>query len=79
MVGPDGILINVNRCLRTIGITWLTDLFNKIWKENEMPNDRRSNLVPIYNNKGDVQDCSKYRRIQLIYAYKVMGKSDRYV
>ena len=29
-VGPDGILIEVWRCLREVGVRWLTNLFNKI-------------------------------------------------
>ena len=29
-VWPNGTLIGVSRCIKTIGVTWLTDLFNKI-------------------------------------------------
>jgi len=29
-VGPDGIPIEVYRCLREVGMRWLTNLFNKI-------------------------------------------------
>ena len=58
--GPDGIPIEVCRCLETIGNTWLTDLNNRIWWTNKTSNDwRRNTLVPIYKNKGDIQDCSK--------------------
>ena len=39
--------------LRTIEVTWIIDLFNKIWRTNKMPNDGRSTLVPIYKNKRD--------------------------
>jgi len=31
IIGPDGIPIEVWRCLREMGVRWLTNLFNKIW------------------------------------------------
>ena len=66
-VGPDGIPIEVWRCLGQVGIKWLTDLFNKIWRTNKMPQDWRKNtIIPIYKNKGDAQDCSNYRGIKLM-------------
>ncbi|KAL6507200.1 hypothetical protein OROHE_022099 [Orobanche hederae] len=65
--GPDGIPIEVWRCLGERGIEWLTMLFNKIWRSNKMPSPwRKSILVPLYKNKGDVQDCSNYRGIKLM-------------
>ncbi|KAL6517796.1 hypothetical protein OROMI_033497 [Orobanche minor] len=64
---PDGIPIEVWRCLGERGIDWLTMLFNKIWRSNKMPSAwRKSILVPLYKNKGDVQDCSNYRGIKLM-------------
>ncbi|KAL6543328.1 hypothetical protein OROHE_010848 [Orobanche hederae] len=65
--GSDGIPIEVWRCLGERGIEWLTMLFNKIWRSNKMPSARRKSiLVPLYKNKGDVQDCSNYREIKLM-------------
>ncbi|KAL6561231.1 hypothetical protein OROMI_016832 [Orobanche minor] len=64
--GP-GIPIEVWRCLGERGIDWSTMLFNKIWRSNKMPSAwRKSILVPLYKNKGDVQDCSNYRGIKLM-------------
>ncbi|KAK9168813.1 hypothetical protein Syun_000953 [Stephania yunnanensis] len=64
--GPDEIPIEVWKCLGEIGLTWLTKLFNKILKSKRMPMDwRRSTLVPIFKNKGDIQSCSNYRGIKL--------------
>jgi hypothetical protein len=54
-MGPDGIPIEVWRCLEDIAIVWLTKLFNTIFRTNRMPDEwRRSTLVPIFKNKGDV-------------------------
>ena len=66
-MGPDGIPIKVWRCLRDIAIVWLTKMFNNIFRSNKMPKEwRRSILVSIYKNKGDIQSCTNYRRIKLM-------------
>jgi hypothetical protein len=66
-VGPDGIPIEAWKCLGEKGLEWLTNLFNKIWRTNKMPNEwRKSTLVPLYKNKGDIQDCTNYRGIKLM-------------
>jgi len=66
-VGPDRIPIKVWRCLEGVGVRWLTNLFNKIWLTKKMPNEwRKSILVPLYKNKGDIQSCSNYREIKLM-------------
>ncbi|XP_039841081.1 uncharacterized protein LOC120700963 [Panicum virgatum] len=64
---PDGIPVEVWRCLGDIAIVWLTKLFNRIFRSNKMPEEwRRSILVPIYKNKGDIQSCTNYRGIKLM-------------
>jgi hypothetical protein len=66
-MGPDGILIEVWRCLSERMVVWLTKLFNLIFRSNKMPEEwRRSILVPIFKNKGDVQSCTNYRGIKLM-------------
>ena len=51
-VSPDDISIKEWKVLRETGITWLTNLFNKILKTKKMPNEwQKSTLVPIYKNK----------------------------
>ncbi|KAM1231943.1 hypothetical protein ACFX2G_042792 [Malus domestica] len=66
-VGPDDIPIEVWKVLGETSITWLTDIFNRILKTKKMPNEwRTSTLVPIYKNKGDVQNCMNYRGIKLM-------------
>jgi hypothetical protein len=66
-MGPDGIPIEVWRYLGARAIVWLTKLFNLIFRSNKMPEEwRRSILVPIFKNKGDVQSCTNYRGIKLM-------------
>jgi hypothetical protein len=66
-IGPDEISIEVWRSLEDIAIVWLTKLFNIIFRSNKMPDEwRRSILVPIFKNKGDVQSCTNYRGIKLM-------------
>jgi hypothetical protein len=67
VMGSDGIPIKVWRCLRDIALVWLTKMFNNIFRSNKMPEEwRRSILVPIYKNKGDIQSCTNNRRIKLM-------------
>jgi hypothetical protein len=64
---PDMIPIEVWRTLGDIAIVWLTKLFNFIFRSNMMPDEwRRSILVPIFKNKGDVQSCTNYQGIKLM-------------
>ena len=68
-MGPDGIPIEVWRCLGdiAIAIVWLTKLFNHIFRSNKMPDEwRRSILVRIYKNKVHIQSCTNYRGIKLM-------------
>ncbi|XP_069981550.1 uncharacterized protein [Penaeus vannamei] len=60
--GPDGIPAESWRNLEELAVTWLTRLFNKLFKGEKKPEEwRKSVLVPIFKNKGDVQSCSNYR------------------
>ncbi|RZB79100.1 DnaJ-like subfamily C member 7 isoform B [Glycine soja] len=66
-VGPDNIPIEVWKTLGDRGFEWLTKLFNEIMRSKRMPEEwRRSTLVPIYKNKGDIQNCANYRGIKLM-------------
>ena len=64
---PDGIPIEAWKCLGEVEVIWLTRLFNKILLTKKMLDEwRRSNVVPIYKNKGDIQNYTNHRGIKLI-------------
>ncbi|KAK3536468.1 hypothetical protein QTP86_013737, partial [Hemibagrus guttatus] len=66
-VGPDDIPVEVWKCLGEAAVEFLASLFNRVLESDRMPEEwRRSVLVPIFKNKGDVQSCSNYRGIKLM-------------
>jgi hypothetical protein len=66
-LGPDDIPIEVWSCLGDIAIVWLTKLFSIIFRSNKMPDEwRRSIVVSIFKNKGDIQSCTNYKGINLM-------------
>ncbi|KAK3559772.1 hypothetical protein QTP86_020723 [Hemibagrus guttatus] len=66
-VGPDDIPVEVWKCLGEAAVEFLTSLFNRVLESERMPEEwRRSVLVQIFKNKGDVQSCSNYRGIKLM-------------
>ncbi|CAH2099151.1 unnamed protein product [Euphydryas editha] len=75
-VGPDGIPAEVWKFLKVDGCKWLTLFFNKLLQEEVIPEEWcNSSLVPIFKNKGDIQDCSNYRGIKLMsHSMKIWEK-----
>ncbi|KAK3558371.1 hypothetical protein QTP86_017592, partial [Hemibagrus guttatus] len=66
-VGPDDIPVEVWKCVGEAAVEFLASLFNRVLESERMPEEwRRSVLVPIFKNKGDVQSCSNYRWIKLM-------------
>ena len=60
--GPDNIPVEVWKSLGEEGIYMLWDLMEKIHQEENMPEEwRDSAIVPIYKEKGDIQECGNYR------------------
>lgn len=64
--GLDEILVDFWKTMVKDGIEWLTRLFNVIIKNTKMSNERRSIMVPLYKNKGNIQNCNSYRGIKLL-------------
>ena len=45
----------------------LLDLLQNIFEQEKMPEEwRDSVIVPIFKDKGDIQDCGNYRGIKMI-------------
>ena len=50
--------VEVWKCMKEMGIEFLTKLFNRLLMGEQMPEEwRRSVLIPIYKNKGNTQCC----------------------
>ena len=75
-VGPDELPVEVSKCMKEMGIKFLTRLFNRLLMSERMPEEwRRSVLIPIYKNIGDAQCCGNYRGIKLMsHTMKVWEK-----
>ncbi|KAK3570610.1 hypothetical protein QTP86_023799, partial [Hemibagrus guttatus] len=66
-VGPDDIPVEVWKCLGEAAVEFLASLFKRVLESERMPEEwRRSVLVPIFKNKGEVQIFSNYRGIKLM-------------
>lgn len=49
------------------GIEWLSKLFYEIMRSKYMPDElRRNTLVPIFENKKDIQNCVNYMGVKLM-------------
>ena len=65
--GPDEIPVEAWKFLWREGIDKLTELMQKIWREERMPEDWRNSVItPIYKEIGDIQDCGTYWGIKLM-------------
>ncbi|KAK3519670.1 hypothetical protein QTP86_005327 [Hemibagrus guttatus] len=61
-VGPDDIPVEIWKCLGEAAVEFLTSLFNRVLESEKMPEEwRRSVLVLIFKNKGDVQSAATIR------------------
>ncbi|XP_068200602.1 uncharacterized protein [Palaemon carinicauda] len=65
-VGHDGIRAEAWKTLGVEGITILGDLFEMYEQEEIVYECRKSFIVPIFKEKGDIQDCSNDTGIKLI-------------
>ena len=53
--------------LQVANLEFLTKLYNRTVESERMPDEWRDIiLIPIFKNKGDVQNCSNYRGIKLV-------------
>nr|QQJ42582.1 chitinase 6-2 [Sogatella furcifera] len=65
--GPDNIPMEAWKSLGPEGLDLLEPLMNRIFHKEKIPDCwRESVIVPIYKEKGDIQDCNNYRGIKLM-------------
>uniref|UniRef100_A0A8D8SH78 Craniofacial development protein 2 n=2 Tax=Cacopsylla melanoneura TaxID=428564 RepID=A0A8D8SH78_9HEMI len=65
--GPDELPVEAWKAMDEVGVDLLCEMMNDIYRKEAIPNEwRESTLVPIYKEKGDVQDCGNYRGIKLM-------------
>ena len=65
--GPTGVEGELMKAVGWKIVNRLTELFNKIIKENEILKDwQLSTLIPIYKGKGDPMECGSYRGVKLL-------------
>ena len=69
-VGPDNLPVEVWKCLGSAGVQYLRRELNNIMNEEKIPDQwRKSTLIPIFKNKGDIMSChscGNYRGIKLM-------------
>ena len=75
-VGSDEIPVEVWKCLGQLGLVTLCKLFNRIMTTECIPSAwRNSIVVPIFKEKGDVQECKNDRGIKLLtQTFKIWEK-----
>ena len=65
--GPDNLPVEVWKSLGRTGVNCLKEALNKITDEEKIPDIwRKSILILIYKNKGDILNCGNYRGIKLM-------------
>ena len=76
-VGPDELPVEVWKCMRKMGIKFLTRLFNRLLMGERMPEEwRRSVLIPIYKIQGGPTVLWKLQRNKANEPYnESMGKN----
>ncbi|XP_047492907.1 uncharacterized protein LOC125041719 [Penaeus chinensis] len=75
--GLDDIPVEAWKVLGRTGVIILLEIFT-IMETEKIPDEwRESTLIPIFKNKGDIQDCGNYRGIKLMAHTLKMWESYR--
>ena len=74
--GGSGLTVELLRAAGDTGLKWLTEIYNRVWREGKAPEDWKKGIViPVYKGKGDPLDCGSYRPIKLLeHSMKVMER-----
>ena len=71
----DGIPAELYKANGDVTVKELTRLFNNIWHEEKVPDKWKKGLIVKIPNKGDLEDCNKWRGVTLLpVVSKVMGR-----
>lgn len=65
----------VSKCVGERGIVWQNKLFYIILKTRVSYEWREITLVPLYENKGQIQNWTNYRGIKLINYTEIVGEN----
>ena len=66
VLGPDGISIEIWKCLGDLGLYQLTNLFNEVLSVNKMPIEQKKYFNTYLQEQGDNQNYTNYHGIKLI-------------
>ena len=73
--GGDGIPVELFQILKDDDVKVLHSICQKIWKTQQLPQDRKRSVFILILKKGNAKECSNYHTIALIsHASKVMLK-----
>ena len=65
--GPDNLPVEAWKALGSEGVDILWNLMHRIFDEEKVPEIwKQSILIPIFKEKGDIQECQNYRGIKLM-------------
>ncbi len=65
--GPDGITAEMLIYGGEIVVDWMMWICNLAWEQSKVPEDwRKAIIVPLYQGKGNREECNNYRGISLL-------------
>ena len=65
-IRPDDIQVETWRVFGKTDVKWVTTIHRNVMQTEKMPENRiYSTLIPVFKNKGDIQDCKNYRGMKL--------------
>ena len=74
--GCSAISTDMIKVLEESGLNMMQEMLNCVWEEEKMPEDwKKSEIIPIYKQKGDPLECGNYRGIKLLeHGMKILEK-----
>ena len=74
--GCSGLGVDLIKHLGESGVDMMHEILKRVWEEEKMPEEwEKSEIVPIYKQKGDPLDCGNFRGIKLLeHGMKIMEK-----